>query len=182
MLSGDGVFFHNPESKGYHGDYHLKLSKFWGPTDLSIEGMNYNFCPGMWNKWITTNDRFVMTPKVVKGCFHDNTKTHPTLLQNISLTWQKIVVNLSNDRKNLDELKFVRLTTLRKKRGAKTAPQRVHFLVRRTDPFVAPFWLLFVTWSHFIKNGPSLPKRSRFPKWLLWGTILAPLFFWVNSN
>ncbi len=50
--------------------------------------------------------------------------------------------------------------TLRKKRGAKTAPQRVHFLVRKTDPFVAPFWLLFVTWGHFIKkkfeNGASL--------------------------
>ena len=39
--------------------------------------------------------------------------------------------------------------TLRKKRGAKTAPQRDHFLVRRTDPFVALFWLLFFKWSRF---------------------------------
>ena len=30
----------------------------------------------------------------------------------------------------------LRTFSLRKRRGAKTAPQRVHFLVRRTDPFV----------------------------------------------
>ncbi len=65
--------------------------------------------------------------------------------------------------------------TLRKKRGAKTAPRRVHFLVRRTDPFVAP------KHDYEEKNDPSLPKRNRFPKRLLWGTVLAPLFFWVYS-
>ena len=32
------------------------------------------------------------------------------------------------------------------------------------------------------KNGPSLTKRSRFSKRLLWGTILAPLFFWVYPS
>ncbi len=34
----------------------------------------------------------------------------------------------------LDEMLVKSYITLRKKRGAKTAPQRVHFLVRRTDP------------------------------------------------
>ncbi len=51
---------------------------------------------------------------------------------------------------------------LRKKRGAKTAPQRVHFLVRRTDPFVAPFWLLFVTWSlNMIMKKKMVPLCHR---------------------
>ncbi len=48
---------------------------------------------------------------------------------------------------------------LRKKRGAKTAPQRVHFLVR-----ITPF---FPKHDYEEKNGPSLPKRGRFPKRLL---------------
>ncbi len=32
------------------------------------------------------------------------------------------------------------------------------------------------------KNGSTLPKRSHFQKRLLWGTILAPLFFWVIAD
>ncbi len=63
---------------------------------------------------------------------------------------------------------FIRKTTLRKKRGAKTAPQRVHFLVHRTDPFVAPIWPLFVMWSHFIKkkfeNGASFLWSAKWCK------------------
>ena len=42
-----------------------------------------------------------------------------------------------------------------KKRGAKTAPQRVHFLVSRTDPFVAPFWLPLCQRGAVFQNGSS---------------------------
>ena len=49
------------------------------------------------------------------------------------------------------------LHALRKKRGAKMAPRRHHFLVRRTDPFLGLFWPSF--W-HILEA----PKRCHFPK------------------
>ncbi len=73
--------------------------------------------------------------------------------------------------------------SLRKIREAKTAPQRVHFLnCLQNRPLcgtvLAPLCDVEPVHKHEYeeKNGPSLPKRSRFPKWLLWGTVLDPLF------
>ncbi len=45
--------------------------------------------------------------------------------------------------------------------------------VHRTDPFVALF---------FRKKWTLFAKGSHFPKRLLWGTSLAPLFFWVMTG
>ena len=73
-------------------------------------------------------------------------KTNPA-----SLLVSKIYTN------NADSVKPSNLFTLFNQKPnyhseKKEEPKRVHFLVCRTDPFVAPFSLLFVRWSHFIKK------------------------------
>ena len=51
------------------------------------------------------------------------------------------------------------------------APQRVHFLVRRTDPFVAPFWLNMIMKK---KMAPLCQRGAVFQN----GSSEAP--FWLH--
>ncbi len=116
--------------------------------------------------------------------------------------WQKICPVEFAGHDDIEKGSFV---TLRKKEEPKRL-LRGTVLVRRTDPFVALFWLLFFLsgavfqpfslgktaplckeapfsclWAPFMpffwKKWTLLAKRSHFPKRLLWGTSLAPLFF-----
>ena len=74
-----------------------------------------------------------------------------------------------------------------KKRGAKTAPQRHRFCLQNRPLCGTILALLFSRWSHssasevpflifFREKWLLFAKRSRFPKWLPWAPLLAPLF------